>query len=354
MVYKLSYQTDGRPSEATLLSRFFGQFGIVDVIGYHVCVAEESFGSTAHHLLNARFWNLAADSPVRSPEIKQLHCTAMSLEGLPLLDTSDKAAGIPTPAGLVEIILHSMIGHYNLFLGGVLHRDVSSGNILRSQEPVSRSSGLSIGLLDLREVDVTSCRGFLVDGDHAVEWRKDAITPSLERSGTLPFMSTRLLQEWRLNKPVLHTAIDDLESFLWVLIWSLVRIFQTFANITKDSIIYDLGHSLSSRDFNDIQHRNVSAKDWTDKVFNDLIQEWLHISETSRTDVRKLQKTLTGLLVNDSDTSDAQKRIFDELDERCGKAYKEFIQSGDRHLRTIRTFSNWEHVVEFDGESLNE
>ncbi|KAH9048838.1 hypothetical protein EDB84DRAFT_1261915, partial [Lactarius hengduanensis] len=239
-----------------------------------------------------------------------------------------------------------ILGHYNLFLGGVLHRDVSSGNILRSRGPVSR--------LDLREVDVTSCRGFLVDGDHAVEWRKDAITPSLERSGTLPFMSTRLLQDWRLNKPVLHTAIDDLESFLWVLIWSLVRIFQTFANITKDSIIYDLGHSLSSRVFDHIQRRNQSARDWTDKVFNDLIQEWLNISDTFRIDVKKLQKTSTGLLVNDSDTSDAQKRIFDELDERCGKAYKEFIQSGDRHLRTIRTFSNWEDVVEFDGESLNE
>ncbi|KAH9044433.1 hypothetical protein EDB85DRAFT_2105262 [Lactarius pseudohatsudake] len=113
MVYKLSYQTDGRPSEGTLLSRFFGQFGIVDIIGYHVCTAEESFGSTAHHLLNAQFWKLVDDSPVEFPEIKQLHCTAMSLEGLPLLDTSDKAAGIPTPAGLVEIILHSMIGEWD-------------------------------------------------------------------------------------------------------------------------------------------------------------------------------------------------------------------------------------------------
>ncbi|KAH9081600.1 hypothetical protein EDB83DRAFT_562061, partial [Lactarius deliciosus] len=113
MVYKLSYQTDGRPSEGTLLPRFFGQFGIVDVIGYHVCTAEESFVSTSHHLLNAQSWKLVDDSPVGSPEIKQLHCTAMSLEGLPLLDTSDKAAGIPTPAGLVEIMLHSMIGEWD-------------------------------------------------------------------------------------------------------------------------------------------------------------------------------------------------------------------------------------------------
>ncbi|KAH9040779.1 hypothetical protein EDB85DRAFT_1925459, partial [Lactarius pseudohatsudake] len=62
-----------------------------------------------HHLLNAQFWKVVDGSPVRSPEIKQLHCTAMGLEGLPLLDNSDNAAGIPTPAVLLETILHSMI-----------------------------------------------------------------------------------------------------------------------------------------------------------------------------------------------------------------------------------------------------
>ncbi|KAI9428348.1 hypothetical protein H4582DRAFT_1765104, partial [Lactarius indigo] len=108
-----------------------------------------------------------------------------------------------------------ILGHYNLFLGGILHRDVSSENILRLREPIDRAPGLSVSLLDLHDQDVKLCRGFLVDGDHAINWRKDAITPSLERSGTLPFMSTRLLLDWRLDRPVLHTAIDDLESFLW-------------------------------------------------------------------------------------------------------------------------------------------
>ncbi|KAH9083530.1 hypothetical protein EDB83DRAFT_2212655 [Lactarius deliciosus] len=170
-------------------------------------------------------------SPVRSPEIKQLHCTD-GAEGLPLLDNSDNAAGILTPAVLLETILHSMIGdHYNLFLGGVLHRDVSSGNILRLQEPIDRFPGLSMNLLDLPDQDVKSCRGFLIDGDHAIEWREDATTPSLERSGTLPFMSIRLLTGWYLGRPALHTAVDDLESFLWVLVWSLVHTFKALAKI---------------------------------------------------------------------------------------------------------------------------
>ena len=30
------------------------------------------------------------------------------------------------------------LGHCNLFLGGVLHRDISSGNVLRHTEPIER------------------------------------------------------------------------------------------------------------------------------------------------------------------------------------------------------------------------
>ncbi|KAH9052718.1 hypothetical protein EDB87DRAFT_373712 [Lactarius vividus] len=197
-----------------------------------------------------------------------------------------------------------MIGHYNLFLGGVLHRDVSSGNIIHLREPVKRFPGLSnvsMSLLGLPDQDAEPCRGFLIDGDHAIEWRKDAITPSLERSGTLTFMSTRLLDDWRLGRLVVHTAIDDLELFLWVLVWALVRIFKT-------------------RNFLEIQFRNQSAKRWRDKVFRDLIRDWLRISEKSRTDADELQETLIDLVNGDDggDTSDVQKMIFDKLDDYQG------------------------------------
>ncbi|KAH8997245.1 hypothetical protein EDB92DRAFT_1400769 [Lactarius akahatsu] len=180
-----------------------------------------------------------------------------------------------------------------------------------------------------QNVNLDVCRGFIIDGDHAIEWRKGATASSLERSGTLPFMSTRLLDAWDLGEPALHTAVDDLESFLWVLIWSLVYIFKKFATMTNlDSIIHRLGHALSSRKFLEIIRKESIADRWTDKVFGDLIRDWLRIPVTSRTDVRELQETSLGL-VNDGDTSDAQKRIFDELDERCGKAYKEFIHNQD-------------------------
>jgi hypothetical protein len=97
IVYKLSYQRAGRPSEGNLFSRFLGQFGVIDVIGYHTCSSEESFDSTVYLFPNPRFL-------VRPSEY--LHCTAMAPEGLPLLDILD----IPTPAELLKTILHSMIG----------------------------------------------------------------------------------------------------------------------------------------------------------------------------------------------------------------------------------------------------
>ncbi|KAH8985777.1 hypothetical protein EDB86DRAFT_2323582, partial [Lactarius hatsudake] len=115
MVYKLSYQTEGHSPEGDLLSGSLGQFGIVDIVGSYICTPEdaaaEPFGSTAHHVRNSTFWPLFDQSAKSSPvNNKYLRCTAMALEGLPLLYTSDIEAGILSPAELLETILHAMIG----------------------------------------------------------------------------------------------------------------------------------------------------------------------------------------------------------------------------------------------------
>lgn len=169
MVYKLSYQPKERPSEGTLFSKSRGQFGVIDIVGDHICSKEDIFGSTECYTSNAETWSLLGNKKEdtgknKSPEIRYLHCTAMALEGLPLLDSlkpSDIKDNLPTPHVLVETILHAIIGeyifssgfffaltlfplgHYNLFRGGILHRDVSYGNILRLQEPIMRQLGHS-------------------------------------------------------------------------------------------------------------------------------------------------------------------------------------------------------------------
>ena len=125
VVYKLSFQRKGRPSEGSLFSGFHGQFGIVDIVGFCICSPEDIFGSTEHHILNAVFLPLSSnenkkedngEKRIPKPEVRYLHCTAMALEGLRLLDISDSDTTIIlTPPELVETILHSIIGEWIFF-----------------------------------------------------------------------------------------------------------------------------------------------------------------------------------------------------------------------------------------------
>jgi hypothetical protein len=39
-------------------------------------------------------------------------------------------------------------------------------------------------------------------------------------------MSLRLVDIWRSNRPYHHTAIDDLESFLWLTIWCIYCVIE--------------------------------------------------------------------------------------------------------------------------------
>ena len=111
IVYKLSYQIEGHTSEGPLFSRFLGQFGIIDMVGFGTCGPEEPFGNTEYLLRNASFWDFSKGE-TGVPEKRYLQCTAMSFECLPLLDIDDKETGIPSPVELLETILHAMIGKY--------------------------------------------------------------------------------------------------------------------------------------------------------------------------------------------------------------------------------------------------
>ncbi|KAH9009970.1 hypothetical protein EDB85DRAFT_2298298 [Lactarius pseudohatsudake] len=359
MVYKFSYQTEGHSPEGDLLSGSgsLGQFGIVDIVGSYICTSEDApFGSTAHHVRNSTFWPLCNQSVERSPDNRYLHCTAMALEGLPLLYTSDIEAGISSPAELLESILHAMIGHYNLYLGGVLHRDVSNGNILRLREPMERPHSRSTNLLRPElgdDVNLSSCRGFLADLDHAIEWQKVPPTASRDRSGTLPFISLRLVNAWAANKPALHAAADDLESFMWVLVWSLVHIFKKFATITIDSAtINRLAQAFSSFDTRTVLSKSSTLRYWPDKVFGDLIEEWRRISNDSHEFLRQVEKAL--LAAESRNDMDSQKTEWDRLEKHCGEVYIKFIRAGYAHLENIRGYGDWEAVIAKNGELLNE
>jgi hypothetical protein len=155
MTYKVSYPVEARAQEGQLFSRFRDHFGIAEVVGFHVCGLDEPHGSTQRFLQDAEFWNVFGGVD-GEPEKRSQQCIAMSSGGRSLLDLEEEG-GIPSPCDLLDTILHAIIGEYrspisasthtlliidlghcNLFLGGVLHRDISSGNVLRYVELVKR------------------------------------------------------------------------------------------------------------------------------------------------------------------------------------------------------------------------
>lgn len=225
-------------------------------------------------------------------------------------------------------------------------------------------------------MDLGLCQGILIDGDHAIKWHDHVIARSSERlvccmysiffgshsylccvlQGTLPFMSQHLLFALLndtsvpvLQIPVLHTPVDDLESFLWVLVWSVVHILKGAAKIKTDrhSKVLRIVHYLSSQCIPDILVREIALQhDWPDMVFKDLLLEWLQITKKSQTEVNQLAKTLLK-----SSTTDAERNSkFDAIDKYCRGVYKEYIQAGYKHLQAIRELSDWEAVVDFNNK----
>ncbi|KAI0254122.1 hypothetical protein BJV78DRAFT_109146 [Lactifluus subvellereus] len=139
IMYKMSYPIERRTQEGLLFSKFLGQFGIVDVVGFYVCGPKEPHGSIEHLFQNANFWSICDDAndEAREPEERRQQCIAMSSEGQSLSNFTYEG-GIPSPGDLLETILHAIIGHCILFFCGALHRDISSGNVLRHLVPVKR------------------------------------------------------------------------------------------------------------------------------------------------------------------------------------------------------------------------
>lgn len=84
------------------------------------------------------------------------------------------------------------------------------------------------------------CTGFIIDGDLAIPWRESfsgenhvvkwvscsrspSLRPCLMQSqGTPEFLSRNLIIAATMGGACLHSPVDDLESFFWVALWSVL------------------------------------------------------------------------------------------------------------------------------------
>jgi len=89
-----------------------------------------------------------------------------------------------------------ILGHESLLNGGILHRDISIGNIMLTENENN---------------------GFLIDLDLAIKTSNDQASGAPGKTGTKIFMAIGAL----LGKP--HSFMHDLESFFWVLFWICIH-----------------------------------------------------------------------------------------------------------------------------------
>ncbi|KAH9482222.1 hypothetical protein JR316_0004319 [Psilocybe cubensis] len=89
---------------------------------------------------------------------------------------------------------------------GVLHRDISAGNIMITMDDKTHE-----------------LRGILIDWDMCLlHNQRNSNINRKARTGTWAFMSARLLSSTNASKPVIHSLSDDMESFFWVLFYQVL------------------------------------------------------------------------------------------------------------------------------------
>ncbi|KAJ2515571.1 hypothetical protein H4217_005096 [Coemansia sp. RSA 1939] len=98
---------------------------------------------------------------------------------------------------IICILADAMECHWEIYQRcGILHRDISTNNILFS------GSGSRV-------------KGMLVDFDHAICKKDKDMVRNFERTGTLPFMSINNLEGGKIE----HSLLDDWESLIYIICW---------------------------------------------------------------------------------------------------------------------------------------
>ncbi|KAJ7100286.1 hypothetical protein B0H15DRAFT_944621 [Mycena belliarum] len=123
----------------------------------------------------------------------------------------------------VQALLTAIEHHEIANAAGILHRDVSEGNVLFQE--ICHAIGTSRAFLmdwDYAEFTSTGLQDFKKWFPERVKATEsyDNIEKSLkDLTGTLPFLALELMHK----TPVQHEAHHDLESFYWLFLWCIVR-----------------------------------------------------------------------------------------------------------------------------------
>jgi hypothetical protein len=154
--------------------------------------------------------------------------------------------------------------------------------------------------------------------------------------GTLPFLSVRILRDWCSSSiakqpqarqtGTTHTAIDDLESFLWVLFSSVLEIIKVRGNLTKDEAYWAsvMGSQnlevQAGRSHLMDEVQNLCAASPVIRAFSPILLAWGIVAQRGQRNVKR---------------SLATGATHDELFEDAKTMYAEYIKEGSKHLDAL-------------------
>ncbi|RSL99360.1 hypothetical protein CDV31_012226 [Fusarium ambrosium] len=189
---KFSWRSRSRSPEERMLrlAQQRNVQGVVRLVSYHV--VDESANLRQYLELVGHRGFPHAD-PVASPSTNlDMSCLVVTPSGRPISKFDDIRE-------LLEAFRDAIKAHRSLYFdGGILHRDISTGNIII---PDTKKEG--------------EPRGMLIDLDLSKEVA-DLPTTSEQVVGTRPFMSIDLMKHGQ------HSCLHDLDSFFFVFLWVVI------------------------------------------------------------------------------------------------------------------------------------
>lgn len=140
----------------------------------------------------------------------------------------------------------------------------------------------------------------------------------------------------------MHTALDDLESFLWLLIWGIVRASKDIDGAkTSNRGIQSMLNAWSGDVMSNMNKFLAAERNWRDAVFGDLIREWLDTFRKADKENRRFTEDMVIMRLGSQEWDDA----CNELESYCKDIYKEVLESGFRYLEGVRECPNWNTLV---------
>ncbi|KAF9485839.1 hypothetical protein BDN70DRAFT_461262 [Pholiota conissans] len=126
---------------------------------------------------------------------------------------------------MLDGLLRGMLRHYVLYSEGWLHGNVTNDAILLLASPEKREEERWIYLCSkTSHVSLGMCTGMIINAEHTTHLAEEKKVPINSLTHTMLSLSIRLTQFWECNSStVLCTAINDLESFLWIFLLSILE-----------------------------------------------------------------------------------------------------------------------------------